>query len=78
MDRKSTKDLRLDQRLTSRRNWISSADLEKELSALPDVSHKIAEPQEERESNPESEGEPQPEALTSNELDRLNPSPTGV
>jgi hypothetical protein len=57
MDRKSTRNLRLDQRLTARKNWISSAELEKELSALPDVSHKIAEPKEEPESSRGSEGE---------------------
>jgi hypothetical protein len=42
--------------LTTRKNWISSAELEKELSVLPDVSHKIAEPKEEPESSLGSEG----------------------
>ena len=40
MDRKSTKNLRLDQRLTGRRNWISPADLENELDSLPDAFRK--------------------------------------
>jgi hypothetical protein len=60
MDRKSTKKLRLDRRLADRVNWISSAELEKELDALPDVSHKIAEPEEDTESS--SVGEAAPES----------------
>ncbi len=43
MDRRSMQKLRLDKRLIRRRDWISQKDLEKELSALPDVSDKIAE-----------------------------------
>ena len=42
MDRESMKKLRLDRRLIRRRGWIRSAELERELSALPDVSHKVA------------------------------------
>jgi len=34
--------LKLDRRLVRRKNWISREELEKELDALPDVSHKIA------------------------------------
>jgi hypothetical protein len=34
--------LRLDRRLIRRRGWLSKEDLERELTALPDVSHKIA------------------------------------
>ncbi len=45
MDRSSMQMLRLDKRLIRRRDWISQKDLEKELSALPDVSDKIAEVQ---------------------------------
>ncbi len=41
MDRDSMKRLRLDRRLIRRRGWISPPDLERELSALPDVSAKI-------------------------------------
>ncbi len=42
MDRESMKRLRLDRRLIRRRGWVSKEDLERELTALPDVSHKIA------------------------------------
>jgi len=42
MDRDATSKLRLDRRLTSRREWISPEDLERELEALPDVAAKIA------------------------------------
>ena len=42
MDRKSIEQMKLDRRLVGRPNWISRKDLEKELEALPDVSHKIA------------------------------------
>ena len=42
MDRESMRRLRLDRRLIRRRGWISEEDLERELAALPDVSHKIA------------------------------------
>ena len=45
MDHRSMQMLRLDKRLIRRRDWISQKDLEKELSALPDVSDKIAEVQ---------------------------------
>jgi hypothetical protein len=42
MDRESMKRLRLDRRLIRRRGWVSKEELERELTALPDVSHKIA------------------------------------
>jgi hypothetical protein len=42
MDRESMQRLRLDRRLIRRRGWLSEEDLERELAALPDVSHKIA------------------------------------
>jgi hypothetical protein len=42
MDRESTQRLRLDRRLIRRRGWLSEEELERELAALPDVSHKIA------------------------------------
>ena len=42
MDRESTRRLRLDQRLIRRRGWVSEEELQRELAALPDVSHKIA------------------------------------
>ncbi len=41
MDRESMKRLRLDRRLIRRRGWISQRDLEREMSARPDVSDKI-------------------------------------
>ena len=47
MNREALKDLRTDRRLINRRGWISKAELEKDLEALPDVSHKIAPPEEE-------------------------------
>ncbi len=47
MDRKSTERLMLDRRLTRRRDWISKKDLERALAELPDVSHKVAPPDEE-------------------------------
>jgi hypothetical protein len=39
--------LRLDRRLLNRRGWISSEELEKELAELPDVSDKMAPPEDE-------------------------------
>ena len=78
MDRKSTKNLRLDRRLAGRKNWISPADLEKELSALPDVSDKIAERKEEPESSGESGVARESDSLTSNGSDLPRPSSTGV
>ena len=42
MDRESTRRLRLDRRLIRRRGWISEQELQRELAALPDVSHKMA------------------------------------
>ena len=42
MDRDSMERLKLDRRLTGRRNWISPEELARALEALPDASHKIA------------------------------------
>ncbi len=50
MDRETISKLRLDRRLIQRRDWISPDDLERELEALPDVSHKIA-PEQEQETS---------------------------
>jgi hypothetical protein len=47
MNREATENLRLDRRLLNRRGWISKAEREKEFAALPDVSQKIAPPDEE-------------------------------
>jgi hypothetical protein len=43
MDRKSIEQLRMDRRLIGRKNWTAPKDFEREVEALPDVSHKIAE-----------------------------------
>ena len=50
MDRKSTEKLRLDRRLIGRKNWITPKELEREIQAIPDMSHKIAEVEEEPEA----------------------------
>jgi hypothetical protein len=44
MNRDATRKLQLDRRLIHRRGWISKAELEKQLDDLPDVSDKIAPP----------------------------------
>jgi len=59
MDRESTSRLRLDRRLIGRRRWISKDELEAELAALPDVSHKVA-PSEEGSEGDEEPREGQP------------------
>jgi len=50
MDRKSMQQLKLDRRLLRRRGWIKGEDLERALAELPDVSHKIAPPSRDEES----------------------------
>ena len=40
MNREAIAKLRLDSRLTRRRGWIGESELARELSGLPDVSHK--------------------------------------
>ena len=47
MNRDAMQKLRLDRRLIRRRGWVSKAELEKELESLPDVSDKIASPDDE-------------------------------
>ena len=47
MVNESLRKLRLDRRLLGRRGWIDPEELDRELSALPDVSEKIAEAEEE-------------------------------
>ena len=47
MNRDTLQQLRLDRRLIKRRGWISGAELEKAIEALPDVSAKIAPPEDE-------------------------------
>jgi uncharacterized protein YidB (DUF937 family) len=41
MDRQSIQKLRLDRRLAERTGWIPREELDRELSALPDVSDKL-------------------------------------
>ena len=45
MNADSTRKLKTDRRLIHRRGWISKSELQKQLDALPDVSDKIAPPQ---------------------------------
>ncbi|HXK23156.1 MAG TPA: hypothetical protein VMS55_10825 [Myxococcota bacterium] len=40
MNRDALQKLRLDRRLLARRGWMSDAELERELAALPDVAAK--------------------------------------
>ena len=47
MNRESLEKLRLDRRLMRRRGWIAKEELARELADLPDVSHKVAPPEEE-------------------------------
>jgi hypothetical protein len=58
MDRETVSKLRLDRRLSRRRGWISPDDLERELEALPDLSHKIAPPQDEEPPDAPSRSNP--------------------
>ena len=50
MNREAIEKLRLDKRLIHHRGWIPKAEREKLLEALPDVSDKIAPPEEEEPS----------------------------
>jgi hypothetical protein len=50
--------LRFDRRLQNRRGWISKADREKELAALPDVSQKIAPPDDDRSAEAKAASSP--------------------
>jgi hypothetical protein len=59
MVHESLRKLRLDRRLLHRRGWIGEEELTKELAALPDVSDKIAPPEE---SHAEVEAETPPKA----------------
>ena len=54
MNNDSTRKLKVDRRLIHRRGWISKNELQKQLDSLPDVSDKIAPPDES-----EGEGETQ-------------------
>jgi hypothetical protein len=49
----SLRKLRLDRRLADRPGWIAKEALEQELAALPDVSEKIAPPEEAPAAPPE-------------------------
>lgn len=46
MNRETMSALRLDRRLLTRRDWVDEGELTSALEALPDVSHKIAPPEE--------------------------------
>ncbi len=70
MDRKSTEKLRLDRRLIGRKAGITPKELEREIQALPDVSHKIAEVEEE--SDPDNSSADSQEA---NSPDAGSPTP---
>jgi hypothetical protein len=58
MNRDSLQRLRLDRRLIQRREWISGSDLEKALAELPDVSDKIAPPDEDPDSGAPEDARP--------------------
>jgi hypothetical protein len=62
MDRDSMKRLRMDRRLIGRRAWISQQELDAELAELPDVSDKMAPPQEPDEGGEAGEGSFTPSA----------------
>lgn len=64
MNRESMENLRLDRRLLNRRGWISKAEREKQFAALPDVSQKIAPPDEDQPSgvSPEAGAAAAPES----------------
>lgn len=55
----SLRNIRLDRRLLQRRDWIDSEQLEKELSALPDVAQKARRGDEGEPSGGESAASPQ-------------------
>jgi hypothetical protein len=56
MDLESTKKLRLDRRLVRRRGWIPAAELEAAIESLPDVSEKVAPPEESDDSRDQAAG----------------------
>jgi hypothetical protein len=58
MNRESLEKLKLDRRLIRRSQWISPTELQRELEALRDVSHKIATIEQPDEANSESEESP--------------------
>jgi hypothetical protein len=58
MDPKAMGNLRLDRRLLTRRGWIDSKELGKALEALPDVSDKIDDSEEQEAEAGSSEPEP--------------------
>jgi hypothetical protein len=58
MDQKTMQEFRLDRRLIRRRGWIGSEELTRSLEALPDVSDKIAPPEEESSEGDEPEETP--------------------
>ena len=63
MNREATERLRLDRRLLDRRGWITKVEREKELAALPDVSDKIAPPDEESSEDASATSSPEGDAI---------------
>jgi hypothetical protein len=64
MNRDSTRNLKTDCRLIHRRGWISKTELQKHIDALPDVSDKIAPPDDsdgEEEASSAAEASPRAE-----------------
>jgi hypothetical protein len=64
MVHESLRKLRLDRRLLHRRGWIGEEELTKDLATLPDVSDKIAPPEE---AHAEGEAETSPKAPAADE-----------
>lgn len=58
MNQKDRAALRLDRRLASRRGWIQDGELDAEFSKLPDVSDKIAPPEDEAPPAPVEQAPP--------------------
>ena len=46
MEKKSIERLQFDRRLLGRRGWVAEQELQQKLDSLPDVSDKIAPPEE--------------------------------
>jgi hypothetical protein len=64
MNRDSTRKLKNDRRLIHRRGWISKTEYQKHLDTLPDVSDKIAPPEDsegEEEARSDTEAPPRAE-----------------
>ncbi len=60
MDRNSIDKMKFDRRLVRRQDWVTRDELEKQLEALPDVSHKVATDDDSPKNSPEGDT-PEPE-----------------